>query len=180
MQLLCPQIPLVFMGEEGASRAPFLFFTDHHGDLAKAVRDGRRREFAEFKGFHDGEAELIPDPNAPETFEASRPVRAAKRAAEWRAVYKTLLEQRAKAIVPHLSGARALAAKAVGASAVTARWRLGNGAVLDLLCNLGDASCAVVPPAGDLLFESRPGAAALVRSGHLQGPATVAFLERAA
>src|SRR5215510_2682793 len=73
LQLLCPQIPLVFMGEEGASPAPFLFFTDHHGELAKAVRDGRRREFAEFKGFHDGEqAELIPDPNAPETFEASR------------------------------------------------------------------------------------------------------------
>ena len=27
--LLCPQIPLLFMGEEDASRTPFLFFTDH-------------------------------------------------------------------------------------------------------------------------------------------------------
>ena len=28
--LLCPQIPLLFMGEEGASTSPFLFFTDHN------------------------------------------------------------------------------------------------------------------------------------------------------
>ncbi|MGH9697585.1 MAG: malto-oligosyltrehalose trehalohydrolase, partial [Bryobacteraceae bacterium] len=31
--LLCPQIPMLFMGEECASRTPFLFFTDHHGEL---------------------------------------------------------------------------------------------------------------------------------------------------
>jgi 1,4-alpha-glucan branching enzyme len=48
LQLLCPQIPLIFMGEEGASRTPFQFFTDHHGELAEAVREGRRREFASF------------------------------------------------------------------------------------------------------------------------------------
>jgi len=43
LQLLCPQIPLIFMGEEGASTTPFLYFTDHHGELARAVREGRRR-----------------------------------------------------------------------------------------------------------------------------------------
>jgi maltooligosyltrehalose trehalohydrolase len=178
LQLLCPQIPLIFMGEEGASGAPFLFFTDHHGELAKAVRDGRRREFADFRGFHEGEeAEQIPDPNAPETFEASRPASDATRAAEWRALYKTLLELRAKAIVPHLPGTRALAAKAVGGAAVAARWRLGNGAVLSLISNLADGSCAVERAAGDLLFESRAGAAELARSGRLDGPATVAFVE---
>ena len=69
LQLLCPQIPLIFMGEEGASRSPFLYFTDHHGELAKAVREGRRREFAGFEGFEPGEtADAIPDPNAAETF----------------------------------------------------------------------------------------------------------------
>src|ERR1051325_7054552 len=48
LQLLCPQIPLIFMGEEIASPTPFQFFTDHHGELADAVREGRRREFASF------------------------------------------------------------------------------------------------------------------------------------
>ena len=33
--LLCPQIPLLFMGEEDASRTPFLFFTDLHAELAR-------------------------------------------------------------------------------------------------------------------------------------------------
>jgi maltooligosyltrehalose trehalohydrolase len=51
LQLLCPHIPLLFMGEEYATRAPFLYFTDHQGDLADAVREGRRREFASFAAF---------------------------------------------------------------------------------------------------------------------------------
>ena len=74
LQLLCPQIPLIFMGEEAASRTPFLYFTDHHGELAKAVREGRRREFAGFAGFQAGETtDAIPDPNAAQTFDCSRP-----------------------------------------------------------------------------------------------------------
>ena len=52
---LCPQIPLMFMGEETASEAPFLFFTDHNEELARAVREGRRREFASFPQFSDPE-----------------------------------------------------------------------------------------------------------------------------
>ncbi len=45
LMMLCPQIPLLFMGEESASRTPFLFFTDHSAELADAVREGRRNEF---------------------------------------------------------------------------------------------------------------------------------------
>lgn len=71
--LLSPQTPMLFMGEEWGSESPFLFFCDYHGDLAEAVREGRRREFAGFSAFQDEEARSrIPDPNAPETFEASR------------------------------------------------------------------------------------------------------------
>ena len=67
--LLCsPFLPLIFMGEEFADSAPFLYFTSH-GDasLAFAVSEGRRREFADFAGageFHD--------PQSPETFERSK------------------------------------------------------------------------------------------------------------
>ncbi|MBL3278693.1 malto-oligosyltrehalose trehalohydrolase, partial [Klebsiella pneumoniae] len=32
--LLAPMIPLLFMGDEEGSRRPFLFFTDHHDELA--------------------------------------------------------------------------------------------------------------------------------------------------
>ena len=49
--LLAPQIPMLFMGEEWNARQPFQFFTDFHGDLAEAVRNGRREEFARMPEF---------------------------------------------------------------------------------------------------------------------------------
>ena len=66
--LLSPYIPLLFMGEEYAEPAPFLYFVSH-GDplLIEAVRAGRKAEFAEFH--EQGEA---PDPEAAETFERSK------------------------------------------------------------------------------------------------------------
>ncbi len=67
--LLSPHIPLLFMGEEYGETNPFLFFTDFHGDLAKAVREGRTREFEGHAG-HEGED--VPDPNDPETFTRSQ------------------------------------------------------------------------------------------------------------
>ena len=68
--LLMPQIPMIFMGEEIGSTAPFLYFTDHGLELAKAVREGRRREFAFAATAHERQ---IPDPNAVESFELSKP-----------------------------------------------------------------------------------------------------------
>jgi maltooligosyltrehalose trehalohydrolase len=68
--LLClaPHIPLIFMGQEYGEEHPFLFFCDFSDvALRDAVREGRRREFADFQ-WH-GE---VPDPNAVETFERSR------------------------------------------------------------------------------------------------------------
>ena len=74
LQLLCPQIPLLFMGEEVGARTPFLFFTDHRDELADAVREGRRGEFAHFAAFSDpAQRARIPDPNAASTFESSVP-----------------------------------------------------------------------------------------------------------
>jgi 1,4-alpha-glucan branching enzyme len=45
LQLLSPQISLIFMGEEDASQSPFLFFAQHDEGLAQSIREGRRREF---------------------------------------------------------------------------------------------------------------------------------------
>jgi maltooligosyltrehalose trehalohydrolase len=63
-----PAVPLLFMGEELAAASPFLYFTSH-GDpaLARAVAEGRRREFAAFAW--QGE---VPDPQDEQTFLRSK------------------------------------------------------------------------------------------------------------
>ncbi len=69
LMLLLPHTPLLFMGQEWATSAPFQFFTDHHDELGRSVTKGRRAEFAAFTAFG---AEDVPDPQLPQTFERSR------------------------------------------------------------------------------------------------------------
>jgi maltooligosyltrehalose trehalohydrolase len=154
--LLGPQIPLLFMGEEIGSRSPFLFFTDFHDELADAVREGRRKEFAKFPAFADPEQrQRIPDPNAPETFERSRPQPNAE-SETWRSFYKHLIDLRRTHIVPRLKGARAEDARVLGDKAVTAVWRMGDGARLTIALNLDEAP---------VTFTDQPAASPL----HIQG-----------
>jgi maltooligosyltrehalose trehalohydrolase len=175
LQLLCPHIPLLFMGEESASPSPFQFFTDHHGELADAVREGRRREFAGFAAFTDpARRATIPDPNVPETFERSRPEPDRTLGAARAALYRDLLALRRDTIMPRLAGARALDATPIGPAAVLARWRLADGAVLTLAANLGADATMLARPAGALIFAT---ANAMREDGRLSGHATVAFLE---
>ena len=70
--LLAPATPLLFMGQEWATTAPFLYFTDHHPALGEQVTRGRRQEFAGFARFAATDVATIPDPQAVETFERSR------------------------------------------------------------------------------------------------------------
>ncbi|HEV2957167.1 MAG TPA: malto-oligosyltrehalose trehalohydrolase [Xanthobacteraceae bacterium] len=175
--LLCPQIPLLFMGEEVASRSPFLFFTDHNEQLAKAVREGRQREFARFAGFYADRAGTLPDPNALETFERSIPKPDPARAKAREALCRKLLAIRRAELMPRLAGARALEATAIGPAAVLARWRLNDGAVLTLAANVGEAAVSVPTPAGRVLFESAAGAAKSLQAGGLAPRTTVALLE---
>jgi maltooligosyltrehalose trehalohydrolase len=45
--ILSPYIPMLFMGEEYADSAPFMYFVDHSDkELIAAVREGRKKEFA--------------------------------------------------------------------------------------------------------------------------------------
>ncbi|MEI7032697.1 malto-oligosyltrehalose trehalohydrolase [Streptomyces pratensis] len=63
-----PFTPMLFMGEEWGALTPWQFFTDHTDpELAEAVRDGRRREFAA----HGWAAKEIPDPQDPATRDRS-------------------------------------------------------------------------------------------------------------
>jgi maltooligosyltrehalose trehalohydrolase len=66
--LTSPWTPMLFMGEEWGARTPWQYFTDHQDpDLAEAVRQGRRNEFAG----HGWAAEDVPDPQDPATVDRS-------------------------------------------------------------------------------------------------------------
>jgi maltooligosyltrehalose trehalohydrolase len=68
--LICsPYTVMLFMGEEWGASTPWQFFTSFSDpQLANAVRDGRRSEFAA----HGWSADEVPDPQDPATFERSR------------------------------------------------------------------------------------------------------------
>jgi maltooligosyltrehalose trehalohydrolase len=67
--LICaPNLPMLFMGEEFGTSAPFNYFTSFTDpELARAVSKGRRREYGPF--FVD---RAFPDPQEPETFVGSQ------------------------------------------------------------------------------------------------------------
>ncbi|HEY6430996.1 MAG TPA: malto-oligosyltrehalose trehalohydrolase [Acetobacteraceae bacterium] len=177
-QMLCPQIPMLFMGEETASRTPFLFFTDHTAELGQAVREGRRKEFAHFPEFSDpAKREQIPDPNARPTFEACMPRPDPAHAEARRSLYQRLIAIRMNEIVPHLDHTRSLDAQPLGSAAVVARWRLGEHGVLTLAVNLGAVPVAITRPAGRLLFGVPDAAGGRAEAGELPGHATVMFLD---
>jgi maltooligosyltrehalose trehalohydrolase len=67
--LTSPFVPLLFQGEEFAASTPFQYFADHTDpEMAKAVSEGRKREFAAF----GWKAEEVPDPEKIETFVRSK------------------------------------------------------------------------------------------------------------
>ncbi|WP_395504155.1 malto-oligosyltrehalose trehalohydrolase [Ectopseudomonas hydrolytica] len=148
--LLCPMVPLLFMGEEWGCTRPFLFFTDYHDELANAVREGRRNEFAEFSRFSDAHSrETIADPNALASFLRSQPDLAPAlepQQRDWLAFYRGLLQVRRTRLQPGLQEARSLGAEVLGDAAVLARWRLGNGPTLSIALNLGTGAVHLPTP----------------------------------
>ncbi len=64
-----PYTAMLFMGEEWGSSSPFQFFTSHpEPELGRATAEGRKAEFAA----HGWDADEIPDPQDPATFERSK------------------------------------------------------------------------------------------------------------
>jgi malto-oligosyltrehalose trehalohydrolase len=156
--LLLPQIPMLFMGEEWGADQPFPFFCDFAGDLAEAVREGRRNEFARFPEFRDPESRSrIPDPTAPETFLSAKlawdDIEAPPHA-QWLAFYRSLLDLRRARIVPILPLIkRGGVFVTIGDRAVLAQWRIGAQGYLSLAANLADQPCAGFPnPDGDAVW----------------------------
>ncbi len=156
IHLLSPHIPLMFMGEEWGEVRPFAFFTDFHGDLAEAVREGRRREFAAFGEFQNESLRaMIPDPNALSTFEASRidwDRANGEEGRDWLAFTRHLLQVRAQRIVPHLAGAPGHGGRVIHADEglIAVDWQL-DGAVLRMRANLTDHPQDAPAASGEIL-----------------------------
>ncbi|UTJ46546.1 malto-oligosyltrehalose trehalohydrolase [Atlantibacter subterranea] len=150
--LLSPHIPLLFMGEEYGETNPFLFFTDFHGDLAKAVREGRAKEF---KGHHGHDGEDVPDPNAAQTFERSKldwHRRSSEQGKQWLALTRQLLQLRQQHIVPLLAtaqGAGKVVKTAPGLVAVSWAFREGT---LSMALNIGATAQPLPDFPGETIF----------------------------
>jgi len=136
--LLAPLIPMLFMGEEWGSKTPFPFFCDFKGDLAEAVRQGRRREYGWAFANYDNE---VPDPLDEETFRSA--------ALDWEsrneepgrnrlALVAELLAVRHREIIPRLAKAAFGEAHAADNGALKAHWRMGDGTRLTLQANLSN------------------------------------------
>ncbi|MDO9299507.1 malto-oligosyltrehalose trehalohydrolase [Bradyrhizobium sp.] len=136
--LLAPMVPMLFMGEEWGSKAPFPFFCDFEGELAEAVRQGRRREFADAYAEHGNE---VPDPLERSTAESAVLDWDSRDQANGRrrlALVRDLLAIRREKIVPRLASAAFGEAHAADNGLLTANWRMGDGAMLRLMANLSN------------------------------------------
>src|SRR5262249_7020496 len=137
--LLAPSPPLLFMGDEWGATEPFPFFCDFKGDLAEAVRQGRRKEFADAYAKHQGE---IPDPLSEHTVRLATLDWTAVERTDHRArlrLIRTLLETRKEFIVPRMPHLRPGFGRAEMIDAVLmARWFFRTGDVLTMLANFSN------------------------------------------
>jgi maltooligosyltrehalose trehalohydrolase len=140
--LLVPMIPMLFMGEEWGSKAPFPFFCDFEGDLAHAVRRGRKQEY---KWAYEKYGDEVPDPLDAATFQSA--------VLDWKTgdtpvgpkrltLVRELLAIRRHEIVPRLAHAHFGEAYATDNGLLTAHWHMGDGAMLRLTANLSSQEIA--------------------------------------
>lgn len=138
--LALPMTPLLFMGQEWATTAPFVYFSDHHGELGRAVSEGRAREFEHFEDFRAGRAP-IPDPQAESSFLDSK-LRWEELDAEPHrrvfAAYQALLRLRRED--PVLADARRKGLETGVVGSVLWVRREAEGQVRYLLVNFGEAA----------------------------------------
>ena len=151
--LFSPHIPLLFMGEEYGETNPFLFFTDFHGDLARAVREGRAKEFA---GHADHEGESVPDPNASSTFAMSKldwQKLNSEAGKAWLALTRELLTLRRQHVVPLLATAGGRSGKVIGTAQgfIAVSWTFPQG-TLSLALNVGEQPQPLPDLPGEAIF----------------------------
>lgn len=179
--LLAPSIPMLFMGEEFASKSPFQFFCDFGEELRKAVTQGRRREFARFARFNDATMEAaIPDPNAPQTFLISKIDWSSLEEEKhdgWLDYYRKLLKLRRDVLIPRLPGMKGHSAQfeVFAPGGLRVQWQLGDGSTLRLLANFSRESVRAALPEGRIVFASLPDSASSDTAKNTLGPCSVVW-----
>jgi maltooligosyltrehalose trehalohydrolase len=146
--LFLPTTAVLFMGQEWAASTPFLFFSDHEGELGEAVTKGRRKEFERFASFAHAD---IPDPQARDTFERSKlrwDERTTEPHARILALHRTMLSlRREDPVLAAPADWRMLDARADGHLLEVVRRR--EDRTRRLLANAGDAERSIEIHAGE-------------------------------
>ena len=140
--LISPCVPLLFMGEEYAEPAPFLFVTDFQDPaLQAAVTRGRREEFAAF-----GWAGEVPDPQDPASLsrsELSWDLHTTEPHRRLWDYYRTLLRARRDYPVLGPGGKRRLSAYRDGERALVVLRRGADSAAAVALLNISPEARAI-------------------------------------
>lgn len=135
---LSAAVPLFFMGDEWGATQPFPFFCDFKGDLAEAVRNGRKREFAE--AYADPSLD-VPDPLAEQTVKLAT-LRSDDLTDDQRKrsdLIRRLLAARKSFVTPLLPTLEAGSGRArIQSGLLSAHWSFRNAAALKMFANLSD------------------------------------------
>jgi malto-oligosyltrehalose trehalohydrolase len=182
--LLAPSPPMLFMGEEWNAPEPFPYFCDFEPELARRVREGRKKEFAHFARFRDpAQVARIPDPRSPATVDSARLDWSRLRASaheDWLDLYQRLLAIRQQDIVPLVPHIRfATCNKLDSGVAFAVDWALSEGSVLHLIANLAEEPARLVGrTAGRLIYATHPNIRATVTRNELAPWSVTWLLER--
>jgi maltooligosyltrehalose trehalohydrolase len=142
--LLGPQTPMLFQGQEFAASTPFLFFADHHAELAKSVRKGRASFLSQFPNVAlDDVRSRLPDPADPANFEWCKlDFSERQRHAEAYALHRDLLQLRRSDPTIRAQGAHGIDGAVLSEGAFVLRFFGARGASFPrddrlLIVNLG-------------------------------------------
>jgi malto-oligosyltrehalose trehalohydrolase len=146
--MLSPEIPLLFMGEEALLATPFPFFCDFDGDLAEAVRNGRRSEFPDFFRYHADAAASFPDPLDEATFRSAGIAPAdftTPHAQAELAAFRHLVEARRRLVWPLTGSLYRGAESARDGDTLRIIWRFAAGALTMAINPIGSPALIDAP-----------------------------------
>ncbi|PYB77557.1 malto-oligosyltrehalose trehalohydrolase [Rhizobium wuzhouense] len=153
--LLSPQIPLVFMGDEFASRSRFFFFSDYPEELQQNTPDDRLQQARDFGAGDDVTVDDVPDPNGPETFRMSKldwEEMNTSNGREARAYFKTLVGKRRDHLMPLLENIGGDTGQVLKAQdgILAVDWQLGE-TLWQLRANFTDVPVKIPPVRGQVI-----------------------------
>jgi maltooligosyltrehalose trehalohydrolase len=155
--LLAPGTPMLFQGQEFAASTPFLYFADHHQELAELVKQGRFKFLEQFPSLALPEMQAsLPDPADPGTFERCRLDWSERaRHAEIYQLHRDLLKLRRQDPVFRAQRRRGIDGAVLTANAFVVRYFEEQAGDRLLLLNLGPSLC--LDPAPEPLLAAPAG-----------------------